>query len=440
MTVLPAKKLLLLFLLLITVFGLKAQDEAVCLQRTEEIFEWLKNDQTHDIRTYFTKDMLEAIPEGSLAGTWATLEQQIGPFVEAKDLNAAEYEELLVVTYRLVFGETNLSMVVSFNESEQIAGFRIVPDRRSSKPYLLTKNPVFEELEISIESEAGNLPGILTVPKGKDRFPIVVLVHGSGPQDRDVTIGPNTIFKNIAHGLAKQGVASIRYDKRTYFDKKMKADSMTVWEETINDAVAALKMAGGLKDVEGVYLIGHSLGAMLAPRIFHQIPSIDGIVMMAGNARPLPTLIYEQSRYIFAQDGISKGEEYELKNIRQQMKNANKAHKKNKQFKDSELPLFVPQPYWADLNTYDPFSAVKEIEKPVLILQGERDYQVTMTDYQIWQKKLKKSENVQFISYPGLNHLFIAGEGASYPEEYEKQGNVSEDLVSDISRWILKQY
>jgi hypothetical protein len=70
------------------------------------------------------------------------------------------------------------------------------------------------------------------------------------------------------------------------------------------------------------------------------------------------------------------------------------------------------------------------------VLQGERDYQVTMTDFNLWKENLSNNSKNQFISYPALNHLFMKGEGKSIPAEYEKQGNVDKQIITDIANWV----
>ncbi len=92
--------------------------------------------------------------------------------------------------------------------------------------------------------------------------------------------------------------------------------------------------------------------------------------------------------------------------------------------------------YWLYLCNYNQVEEAKKITVPILILQGERDYQVTMKDFQIWKQELKEKRNVSFRSYPKLNHLFLEGEGKSFPGEYQYAGNIPEYVIEDISVWI----
>lgn len=101
------------------------------------------------------------------------------------------------------------------------------------------------------------------------------------------------------------------------------------------------------------------------------------------------------------------------------------------------LPLGLPRSYWISLRDYRQVDSAEGLRLPILILQGERDYQVTMRDFAIWQSALKKKSNVRFKSYPALNHLFMKGAGKPAPEEYMRRGTVDEEVTSDIADFIL---
>jgi fermentation-respiration switch protein FrsA (DUF1100 family) len=103
------------------------------------------------------------------------------------------------------------------------------------------------------------------------------------------------------------------------------------------------------------------------------------------------------------------------------------------------LPLNIPASYWLYLRKYDPVKTLKKLKLPVLILQGERDYQVTMKDFEIWQKALSGKRHVSFKSYGKLNHLFMEGEGKSVPEEYNKPTHIPFYVIQDIAEWVEKQ-
>src|SRR5215471_14652653 len=149
------------------------------------------------------------------------------------------------------------------------------------------------------------LPGTLSVPKGEGPFAAVVLVHGSGPNDRDETIGPNKPFRDLAWGLASQGIVVLRYDKRTkVYPEKMRelVSTLTVKEEVIDDALNAVSLLRGIPGVnpQRIVVLGHSLGGYLLPRIGAADRGIAGLIMLAGMCRPFEDAILDQFSYIYS--------------------------------------------------------------------------------------------------------------------------------------------
>lgn len=271
------------------------------------------------------------------------------------------------------------------------------------------------------------------------------MVQGSGPSDRDETIGPNAPFRDIAHGLAKKGIASIRYDKRTFVYKEKMAesiDSVTVEEETIQDAISAVRLAQQQPDVDPdkVVVLGHSLGGMLAPRIVAEDndDAIKAIIMMAACARPLEDVIIDQYQYLLGLDGWGSQDQEIMDKLKAEAGNVRKL-RTNAMLNNLDLPLGLPVAYWADLARYDQVETAKNLKIPMLILQGGRDYQVTSRDYELWQQALDKKHKVTFKYYPDLNHLFIAGTGKSTPKEYDTAGTVSGKVIDDIAEFISKE-
>jgi dienelactone hydrolase len=279
----------------------------------------------------------------------------------------------------------------------------------------------------------------LTIPVGAGPFPAVVLVHGSGPNDRDETIGANKPFKDLAWGLASRGVAVLRYEKRTkqYGAKMVSIPKLTAKEELIDDALAAVELLRKTEgiDAKRIFVLGHSLGGMFVPRIGRLDPNIAGLIALAGTTRPLEDVIPEQLAYLFSLDGtVSPEEQKQIDEAKEQA-----AKVKTLKPEDAGSTAFgVPASYWLDLRGYDPAESAKALQQPLLILQGERDYQVTMEDFKRWNAAVAGKKNVTLKSYPGLNHLFIAGTKPSTPLEYDQPAHVDEHVIDDIASWIKK--
>ena len=185
-------------------------------------------------------------------------------------------------------------------------------------------------------------------------------------------------------------------------------------------------------------MLGHSFGGMLAPRIAAGDRSIAGVIVMAGAVKPLEQAIVDQSRYLAMLDGKISPEEQVTLDA------AIKLAQDVRALKPSDPPIVsplvsAPTSYWIDLRGYDPAAAAARLEQPMLVLQGERDYQVTMDDLNAWKRALGARANVQVKSYPALNHLFITGSGPATPADYTRPGHVLDAVVNDIATWISQQ-
>lgn len=398
---------------------------------------------------HFDAKMREVLPPDKLQETWEALIAQVGPFQQQLDVRTEAREGYNLVYVTTEFAQATLDAQVAFDEAGQVAGLFFVPSQVAVEPQEEYYEPpayvqpeAFLEREVIVGRGEWLLPGTLTLPVGEGPFSAVVLVHGSGPHDRDETVGLNKPFRDLAWGLASQGIAVLRYEKRTqeHADRvRATQDEFTVQEETIEDALAAASLLRAVKaiDEERVFVLGHSLGGMLIPRMGVQDSDVAGFIVLAGTTRPLEDVFLEQVNYIFTFDGeISDQEKEMLALFEQQVANV-KDPGLSSETPASELLLDVPASYWLDLRDYYPPDVAQDLEQPMLILQGERDYQVTLEDFAGWQETLASRENVTFQLYPTLNHLFVEGEGLGTPEEdYTIPGHVAEVVINDIVAWI----
>jgi dienelactone hydrolase len=337
-----------------------------------------------------------------------------------------------VVTIPVKFATQNINFRIVINSSGLVAGIFQLPGGADWKRPDYSKPDSFKERDVTVGEGEWKLPGTLTLPNGSGPFPAAVLVHGSGPNDRDETVGGVKVFKDLAEGLASRGIAVLRYEKRTkqYGARVASIKNFTVAEETVDDAVKAAALLRTLPEIDGkkIFVIGHSLGGYVLPRIAEQDGKLAGIVILAGNVRPMEDLLVEQIQYL----GITGTQLENAKAIQAKVKKLESG--------DEDVPAFggVPASYWLDLKGYDPAAAAKQLGIPILILQGERDYQVTMADFNMWKSAVGSQKGVVLKSYPALNHLFVAGEGKSLPAEYNKPGHVAAQVVEDIAAFIKK--
>jgi uncharacterized protein len=385
-----------------------------------------------------------------LAEFWKEVPVRLGEFRRRTAARTEKLGPYDIVLVTCEFAKVALDARVVFNADGKIAGFQFVPSLPPAEyqPPAYADPGLFEEREAIVGTPPWTLPGTLTLPKGKGRFPAVVLVHGSGPNDRDETLGPNKPFKDLAWGLASKGIAVLRYEKRTrVYGPKIVADPilaprLTVKEEAIDDALAAVALLKTTKEIDPrrIFVLGHSLGGTLIPRIgtAGRELGMAGFIVMAGLTRPLEDTIIRQMTYLYALDGnLSADDQSKLDELRSQVARIKAFIKKDAIA--GERVLNAPAGYWIDLRGYDPPLAALALDQPMLILQGARDYQVTTDDFENWKKALGSRPLVEFRLYPALNHLFAEGRGPSTPEEYTRaHTSVSPEVVKDIWAFILK--
>jgi uncharacterized protein len=424
----------------------KVNKEDMLTKIAESLVSNLENGNYKEAIINFDDTMRAQVSADKLETIWKTLLSQCGNFKEEQGTRyeaIGDYDAIYVICN---FEKLVLDIKVVFNKDSQISGLSYTPAKQTTVDTTKIAESVPEsvvEASVTVGSGEWALPGTLSMPKGEGPFPVVILVHGSGPNDRDETIGQNKPFRDLAWGLANKGIAVLRYDKRTkvYADKMRDSKTITVKEETIDDVTAAVALMQNTKGIDKrkIYVLGHSLGGMLIPRIAEKTQAAAGYIVMAGSARHLEDIILEQYQYILSLDKVTtKSKKDEIINsVMTQVTNI-KNLKPNDSKTEKEL-LGVPASYWLDLKDYNPAKAAKSIKKPMLILQGERDYQVTLRDFNIWKLNLSSNKNVTLKTYKDLNHLFMTGKGKSTPEEYNLEGHVSQNVIDDICSWVKKQ-
>lgn len=376
--------------------------------------------------SYFNENTQNAIPINLLKETEQKIEGQIGKFQKIIEVN----DENQILYYYSEFEKMKLDIKIVFDENSKIAGFSMVPHKE------IKKNENALGTDLSIKSNQIELKGTLLMAKENDKKNLVIFIHGTGPQDRDETIYDNKPFKDIAEGLYKNGISSYRFDKRTFTYQGIIDDKSTIDDEVTEDVLSIVDYFSSnpqFKEYK-IILLGHSFGAFMLPRIANKTQNVDKIILMAGNARPLDKLIYEQCEYLYKLTTDEEAKKELIKTKEDVAKLRSKGFKLNPS--QTDLPLGLSYYYWNSLFNYDPLKEVKKVKIPMLVLQGERDYQVTMKDFDLWKKTLKTNKKASLISYPKLNHLFIAGEKISEPGEYTIKGNVDLNVINDISNFL----
>lgn len=393
---------------------------------------------SHDFETVtqcFSENVKSQLDSTMLKEVWETNVTPLGNFIRIHQSEFTSQDKYIVVCVLMEYEENGVLLTFTYNEDNEIDGLWLTYKEIEDE---LASNDKFEETSITLGNEPFILDGILTLPKNVDNPPVVILIQGSGQSDMNETIGKvsNKPFQDIAWQLAEQGIASIRYNKRFYQYPELANAEMTIKDEVLEDAGIAIAYAKdcGKVDVTNIYVVGHSLGGMLAPKIALDNPDVAGIVSLAGTPRKLEDVIYDQNVFALASTDEYKQEQ---KEAMLQMVQAEIDKVKNLTEADTSTILSVPAAYWYSLNQIDTPKILEQLTIPMLFLQGDADFQITVEkDFAKWKELLENKDNVEFILYEGLNHLFMPTTGAKDITDYDTKNNVDTKVGTDIARWI----
>ncbi len=328
-------------------------------------------------------------------------------------------------------------MKITVNSTlDEVAGVWFLPVAVSGAPtykpasYDNPKSYFSEDVVVGVK----RLPGIITVPTtGKPPYPAAVLLGGSGPGDMNESIGPNRVFEDLAEGLSSRGIAVLRYDKRTHNPANIDPAAyahFTVEQEYIEDAVAAVELLRARDDIDHarIFIIGHSLGGLVAPDVAKSARGIAGLVLLAPMGRQFLTAAVDQMRYL----GEPPDQIAHIEQIKTGIDSGKLSH-------STILNIYgakVPAGYFTDLNRRDEFKIARQLGIPILVMRGSRDYQVTDADIALWKSALAGDSQASFHEMPTLNHLFIAGSGKPNLAEYFSPGHVDPSVISAIAEFI----
>ncbi|NZA26381.1 alpha/beta fold hydrolase [Luteimonas sp. SJ-92] len=404
----------------------EARDRALALQALDR----LEAGRFDEVWRTLAPQGQAAVSADQLERVWNALPLQLGPLRSRGEPVAGQAGGVRRFAIPLRFEHGTLNAFVAVDAEGRIATLLLQP---APAPEAATApagpGAGYAEREFVFRSAGLELPGTLALPDGAGPFPAVVLVHGSGPQDRDQRIGPNRPFRDIARGLAARGIAVLRYDKRTHAHPQPGAlEGFTIDDETTDDAVAAVAAMRKLPEIDpaGLFVLGHSQGGMLAPRIARRSGDVAGVILLAAPSRPLLDVLQEQLRRNAA-TGASGLDQLERSIARLRA---------GEDLPAAASPLGLPAGYWRSVDAIDAAADIRALEIPVLLLHGGRDIQVTDTDWQGWRAAFGADPRATLKRHAALSHLGIAGEGPGSPADYMRSGTVDAALIADIADWI----
>ena len=390
-------------------------------------------------------EMKQAIEDGKLALVSLQISTMFGKlrFLDGKPQKTTTVNGITIFVQTVRLERQELNCFLSIDPNGKLCGFYIRPQQKK-KQAETEPPPGLEKIKTGTESsfierevkigKSSSLPGTLTLPRGNAPYPALILIHGSGPNDRDETVQANKPFRDLAELLAERNIAVLRYDKRTFVhpEEFRNRPSVTINDETVNDVLAAIDFLRNIPEIDSnaIWLLGHSLGGMMLPRIASKTSIPAGYVFAAAPATSLPEVMEEQGIYLLNQN--SSLPEIEKQRVR------NALRKQTELLKNPDGTSLPGQmsAYWKDLSTYDQASMARQIKRPMLFLQGKRDFQVQPHHLELWKKALHGLPHCSFILYDDLNHLMQPGKGMPNMAEYAIPSKVPAKLADDIASFL----
>lgn len=451
----PRPTLLPFLLSILLLPGLAAappDDAALREERVAALLDAFAQGRDDDVGAHFDARLRAGLPPARLSDVRAALAAQLGEVRGRGPVRHGCSEGVATVWQRLDYERGALDARVAFDGEGRISGFFLVPPQQATPcpdaaPAPDTADDAaalpagVRELPVTVDAGDWPLPGRLTLPPGPGPFPAVVLVHGSGPNDADQTVFARAPFRDLAHGLAARGIASLRYDKRTRVHParlQTRHPDLTLDHEVVDDAVAALGLLAGRPEIDAArrVVVGHSLGALLAPRIALRARDAGsapaGVALLASPSRPLHWIVVAQVEHLAAQQGIADTQVAEL---RRQARRID-ALAAGRDPGAGPLMLGLPATWWRDLAGYDAVATARALDLPIFIGHGGRDYQVVDADLAGWQAGLAGHALLTVRTWPALDHLLGAGEGPSFPADYQRSAPVAPAVIEDLAGWI----
>lgn len=374
----------------------------------------------------------------------------LGDHIGTVSVEGTMQDVYYVVSVLEEFEKNGLQVNVVYDSQGLIAGMQTtyapVPGRQEEMEES-EGEAAYREVTVTVAGDpALPLEGILTLPEGEEKPPVVILVQGSGASDRDENYNGNKPFADLAAGLAKQGIATLRYDKRHFVYPENAAElgaSLTLREETLDDVNAAIELMRKEAQVDGsrIYVLGHSLGGALVPTVAVENPDLAGVISMAGTLRPLWELSYDQNQELIQTlktQELPEEQQELLETQIAQIEADTRVLREELDEQDPEILLLgIPAGYWQSVKEYCGMNFIDQVKQPMLILQGDADFQVyPETDYQLWQDTVGDRDDVAFHLYEGLNHLMMPTQGKRDITEYAAAGHVDQQVILDIAQFV----
>ncbi len=413
-------------------------------ETSQAVFRALQEEKYGEIRQQMDDAMKAAISEQALAALLPQLEAAGGAYAGQLEEETTQQAGYTIQILHLVYERRGFAFRTVWKEGK-LAGMQILPESLPALGEALPGSLTEEAVSLGDPS----LPGTLTLPAQPAGAPLpaAILVHGSGPNDRDETVGQTKLFRDLAWGLAQKGIAVLRYDKRTLvYASQLAAQDLTRFtlrEETMDDALAAAQWlaADARIDSGRIVLIGHSLGAMAAPRIAAENPGVfSKLILLSGSPLTLTDIMIHQNQA--AADAAPEAEKPALQAMTDDL-GEQAARLLAGTEKEAAAMTLLGQPayYFWEMAQHDTGEILRSLPLPALIINGGSDFQVPDADGIDAWRALDLPDTVQLLHKEALNHLLMAPDAPEdvrgTVQEYEIPCRADEAVLEEIAAFIL---
>ncbi|MEU9093520.1 alpha/beta hydrolase [Streptomyces sp. NPDC048428] len=418
------------------------KDEVKALTVAQDFAALLRAERFAEIVELFAPPLRAAVSADALRLAWAAQSAGRGGAGEiGEPVRAAGDVVPVRVRIPVTCADGSFTVVTSVGDDGLLHGLRFdAAGGGAWQPPPYAEPDRFTEQDVLVGTGPLAVPGTLSLPAGPGPWPAVVLLGGGGAFDRDESSGPNKPLKDLAWGLASRQVAVLRFDKITFTQPDGLPTDFTMADEYLPYALAAARMLRQQAGVDAgrVHLLGHSMGGKAAPRAAAADRSIAGLILLAADAQPMHEAAVRVAGHLAA---LAPGPDMDAASAAMARQAALVAGPGLGADTPSELlPFGLSAAYWLDLRAYDPVATAAGLSCPMLILQGGRDYQVTVADdLTRWQRALADRPEVAIRIHPDANHFFFSGREPSTPAEYARPGHVDATVVDEIADWLARR-
>ncbi len=437
--------ILSLFLVLFLINDTIAQTEQkMFMDKSENIISLFKNRNYDSLTMQFNDQQIAFNSPMALASNYDPIIEKYGGITKYKFAGFSENYGQINIEYvsKTVYNIDLLIELVFNRENKKLILYRFTETYKTYAipDYATAENYHDENIKFAADTTMP-LNGVLSMPVGNKKVPLVIIIPAAGPSDADGNFVSKP-YKDIAVGLATGGFAVFRYNKRSlnygfnFSQNKMNGVPFTPREDLLDDLQAVINLLKKNPNIDStkIYLLGHGEGAYFAPFVAKENPFIKGIIMMGANANHPLEMMIDQNKYL-GRILPHKKVHFDEDDAKAKIVLKRKVKENTSYFL---LPHEIPAKYWLWINKYDQIKVAKKLTIPILIMQGARDYQVDKKNFAVWEKKLKNNKNVTFKMYEKMNHIMHAGEGESTYSEYAIMRHIPFEVINDLQVWLHK--